>query len=519
MHRCHLVTVLLLASAAPAASQSIDVLRSDTRRIDTFRSDTVHIDTLAIRGHTRFLADDLLEGRGTGTVGERIAAAYIVSQAKRLGLVHLPGTGSFILPVPLRAADVHPETRVAIHAGSDTVVFRSGDDFVVNTGGAGAFRDFGGHALYWGDPERAARLLAAGRPPAAGPVPLAGSVAVFDGPLGAAALEIVPALGRAGVAGVVLLVPDTAHFSLFVRSRGGTRYFVDAAVDDPVWQPDLPVLLAGPRMAATLFAGVHGDAGVRGDAGAWPYDLGRSVAARIAVTTRDVPAANVAAMLPGSDLRLRDEFVVFTAHFDHLGIGIPDAYGDSIYSGFSDNAAGVAMLLAMAETLRDAPPARSVLFLFFTGEERGLLGSSYFAAAPPVPLERVRAVINLDAGAPPVPPVSWRVAGGHRPPGQTTALGAVARSVAADRGWSTTLTAAGPNSDHWPFLHRGVPAIFIIPGEEWEDTTGDERIALRERWDRYHQPGDRWFADFPFSGLRRYAEYALLVGLRVANAP
>jgi hypothetical protein len=513
MHRCHLVTaLLLLASAAPAASQSIDALPTDTRRTGTLRSDTLHIDTLAIRGHTRFLADDLLGGRGTGTVGERIAAAYIVSQAKRLGLHHLPGTGSFMLPVPLRAADVHPGTRVAIHAGSDTVVFRSGDDFVVNTGGASAFRDFGGHALYWGDPERAARVLAAGHPPAAGTAPLAGSVAVFAGPLGAAALDIVPALGRAGVAGIVLLVPDTAQFGLFVRSRGGTRYFVDAAVGDPVWQPDLPVLLAGPRMAATLLAGLHGDAGVR------PYDLGRTIAARIAVTTRDVPAANVAAMLPGSDPGLRDEFVVFTAHYDHLGIGVPDAYGDSIYSGFSDNAAGVAMLLAMAETLRDAPPARSVLFVFFTGEERGLLGSSFFAAAPPVPLERMRAVINLDAGAPPVPPVSWRVAGGHSPPGGTTALGAVARSVAADRGWSTTLTAAGPNSDHWPFLHRGVPAIFIIPGEAWEDTTGDERLALRERWDRYHQPGDRWFADFPFSGLRRYAEYALLVGLRVANA-
>jgi Zn-dependent M28 family amino/carboxypeptidase len=220
-----------------------------------------------------------------------------------------------------------------------------------------------------------------------------------------------------------------------------------------------------------------------------------------------LPAANVAAMLPGSDPDRRNEYVVYTAHYDHLGIGVPDAAGDSIYSGFSDNAAGVAMLLAIAEQLRDAPPPRSVLFLFFTGEERGLLGSSYFASHPPVRLTRMRALINLDAGAPPAPPVSWRIAGGD------SALDQTARRVAEGRGWTVTVGPASPNSDHWPFLYRGVPSIFIIPGEEWEGTTPEVRAALRARWDRYHQPGDRWFPDFPFAGLGRYADFALLVGL------
>ncbi|MGH7445000.1 MAG: M28 family peptidase, partial [Longimicrobiales bacterium] len=218
--------------------------------------------------------------------------------------------------------------------------------------------------------------------------------------------------------------------------------------------------------------------------------------------------------LPGNDPALRDEYVVYTAHYDHLGISIPDAEGDSIYNGFSDNAAGVAMLLGIAEALRDAPPARSLLFLFFTGEERGLLGASYFAAHPPVPLERMHALINLDAGAPSAPPVSWRVAGGD-----SSALGTLAAQVAADHGWIARLSGASPNSDYWPFLQRGVPAVFLIPGDVWENTAPEQREALRRQWDHYHQPADEYHPDFPFSGLERYADYAMALGLRAANAP
>src|SRR5690606_41684179 len=137
------------------------------------------------------------------------------------------------------------------------------------------------------------------------------------------------------------------------------------------------------------------------------------------------------------------------------------------------------------EAMRDAPPARSVAFLFFTGEERGLLGSAYMASAPPFPLENVAALINLDAGAPPAPPLNWRIAGGA-----DNALGTLAQQVAEQHGWNAVLSGASPNSDYWPFLQRGVPSIFIIPGDQWENVTPDQRDALRRRWDRYHQAGD-----------------------------
>lgn len=457
------------------------------------------IDTLALRAHTRFLASDALEGRGTGTRGEHIAAQYIASQLQRIGVHGAAEDGSYLLPVPLRAARVLPTTSISVTRGTTRTLLEHEADFVLNTGGRAAFRDFEGRVVIAGTPAEASAALQ--------DVDLRGRVVAVFGPLGAHAVDLVPAWVRAGVTGVIVLVPDSAQFDLYVRSRGDTRYFVAADVDDPVWQPPLPVVIAGPGLTAMLLEGVTSFEGV-----AVERDV--MLHANVDVAERVLPAANVGGIVHGRDALLREEYVVYTAHYDHLGISVADARGDSIYNGFSDNAAGVAMLLAIAETMQRQPPARSVLFLFLTGEERGLLGSAYFAAQPSVPLDQVRALINLDAGAPPAPPQSWRIAGG-----EDSSLGVLADRIARDRGWTSQLGAASPNSDYWPFLQRGVPAIFIIPGEIWEDTSPEERDALRARWDRYHQAGDHYHEDFPFAGIARYAEYARLVGLSAANTP
>jgi Zn-dependent M28 family amino/carboxypeptidase len=227
-----------------------------------------------------------------------------------------------------------------------------------------------------------------------------------------------------------------------------------------------------------------------------------------------VESHNVLGVIRGRDPKLANEYVVFTAHYDHLGVSTPDARGDSIYNGFSDNAAGVAMLLAIAEQLMRAPPARSVAFLFFSGEERGLLGSTFYAEHPVIPLANTAAVINLDAGAPPAPPLEWRIAGGTNSP-----LGSLAEQIGKRHNWTINLSAASPNSDYWPFLARKVPAVFIIPGARWEGVTPQEHDALMRRWDHYHQPSDEYHEDFPFRGLQRYAEIALELGVAAANKP
>jgi Zn-dependent M28 family amino/carboxypeptidase len=320
--------------------------------------------------------------------------------------------------------------------------------------------------------------------------------------LGSSATSYIPALIEAGAAGIVLLA-DQRNFDLFARSRGDARYFTDADVHDPVWQADLPVIIAGPALASAI---------VPASAPARFSPLADTLRVTFAAAFEEVRSANIAAVLRGSDAALASEYVVFTAHYDHLGISTPDARGDSIYNGFSDDAAGVAMLLALGDVFRREPASRSVLLLFFSGEERGLLGSTYFAAQPLIPLEQMKALINLDAGAPPAPPVDWRIAGGA-----ASSLGAVTERALAARGWTTQLGAASPNSDYWPFLQRGVPAIFIIPGDQWEGMSAEQRAPLNARWNRYHRADDEYAEDFPFIGLQRYAEVALAVGRAVAQ--
>jgi len=460
----------ILAVAAPCSAQTID--------------------TMALRAHTRFLASDLLEGRGTGTRGEQLAALYIASELTRLGARPLTGN-DYLLPVPLKRAWIDNAGTTVSFRGA---TYSSVRDFVWSAGGSGAFKTFSGAPVFVG----AADSIALRRAPE-----LRGAIAVLAGSLGAAAQTYVPALIKAGAAGVLLLTADTPTYDLFVRSRGPARYFVAANVNDPVWQADLPIVIASPHLARAIVGSTTPQRFTR---------LDTTLTATFKATIEDVRATNVAGVIRGSDPKLASEYVAYSAHYDHLGISTPDARGDSIYNGFSDNAAGVAMLLAIGDAVRRKPPARSTLLLFFTGEERGLLGSSYFAAQPPVPLERVVALINLDAGAPPAPPLDWRIAGGSASP-----LGEKAQKALAARSWEAQLGQATPNSDYWPFLARGVNAVFIIPGNRWEGVTEEQQRALRARWDRYHQAGDHWSADFPFSGLKRYAEAALTVGLAAAG--
>lgn len=467
------------------------------------------IDTLALREHTRFLAHDRLEGRGTGTQGERMAARYLARQLQRLGIPGAGPGGSYLQRVPLQEARVdRAASRVAVQRAGRTTWFEAGEDFVPSYLGRGALRDFHGEALFAGTAGLAAEALAA--------VPtLEGRVIVLLGTLGADAVTLLPDWRRRGAEGVVMLLTEPAAFERYRSHMGATRLLVDSDVANPIWQPRLPILAAGPALSATLLA----DAPLAPNAldGTQPFaalPLERTIQTTLRADVRELPAANVTALLPGSDPARRGEVVVYTAHYDHLGIGEPGPDGDSIYNGFSDNAAGAAMLLAIAQVLRDSPPARSVLFLFFTGEERGLLGSSYYVTAPVIPLERTVAVINLDAGAPPAPPTSWRVAGGT-----ASTMGELAARVAAEHGWVAESSDARPNSDYWPFLHRGIPAAFLIPGDDWEGVDKEEAERLHLRWDHYHQPSDEWAPDFPFAGLQRYAVFALALGRAAAEIP
>jgi hypothetical protein len=492
-----LVASLVLAVGLPAAAQA------QRRSAPTLSS----IDSMALRAHTFFLAHDLLEGRGTGSRGSDVAALYIASAAEALGLVGGAANGSYYQRVPLVEAVVDTSgTRVTVTADDGSRrAFSSPAGFVPNVGTAATLIPYSGGLAYVGS---ARDILAdPGRLP-----PLDGRVALVRGAFGAA-LAAADTLKARGATGVVQLVENADQYRLYVRSRGPSRLFIaPEAGAASSFIPDISDVIASPELAEALVPGLPAP----GTAGDRPFPVeGRRIDVRIVVRARPLASRNVAALLPGAG-RLRTEYVVYTAHLDHLGISTPDARGDSIYNGFSDNAAGCAMLLAIARAMASGPrPERSVLFLFLTGEERGLLGSDYFAAQPLVPPERIAAAINLDAGAPPAPNAFWHVAGGDR-----STLGRLAATVAAAAGWKTADVPPSPNTDYYPLLRIGVPAVFLVPGPEpFEGLSAEASQALRTRWDHYHQPADEWAQDFPFAGLVRYADFAYRLGIAAAAGP
>ena len=468
------------------------------------------IDSFALRAHTFVLAHDLLEGRATGRRGADLAALYIASEAERLGLRGAGPGGSYFQQVPVVEATIDPaRTHLVLAGDSGAQDFEYGSGFIPNVGTARTLVGFSGEPVYVGSAQEV--LAAPGRLPT-----LAGRVALLAGVFGAEAAAA-DTLRSRGATGVVHLVGDPERYQLLVRSRGPSRmYIAEEAGAVSSFVPEIPAVIAGPSLERALLSGLPG-AGAAAARLDHPVVLaGRRVEVRVGVTTYRPPARNVAALLPGADPALAEEVLVYTAHLDHLGISVPDAAGDSIYNGFADDAAGVAMLLAIAKAMQEGPrPARSVLFLFPTGEERGLLGSDFYAAHPLVPVGQMVAGINLDAGAPPAPNVHWRVAGGT-----LSTLGPKAVAVAASAGWEAQLAPASPNSDYYPLLRIGVPAVFLVPGPgAYEGMTAEASDALRQRWDRYHQPADHWHPDFPSAGLVRYAEYAYRLGLDVASGP
>jgi Zn-dependent M28 family amino/carboxypeptidase len=238
-------------------------------------------------------------------------------------------------------------------------------------------------------------------------------------------------------------------------------------------------------------------------------------------TVERLQAVNVVGVVRGTDPVKRDEYVAYSAHFDHLGIG-PPVNGDSIYNGALDNASGVAVILGVAHSAAHSPrPARSQLFVFVDAEESGLLGSEYFAAHPTVPLDRIIANLNVDGGNLLGRVRTLRVLGDTK-----SSLGPMlAELVRGD-----TLTIAPDThpergyfyrSDHFSFAKVGVPSASIAAGVEFVGRPAGWGIAQEEEYTsrRYHQPSDEYRPDFDLTGAAQLAGVVYRFGSWLANSP
>jgi Zn-dependent M28 family amino/carboxypeptidase len=481
-------------------------------------------------GQVETLAADGMEGRAAGSEGHRRASALVADRFAALGLQPAGDAGTYFQTIRLEERRILPEgTQAALIAGGAEVPLRLPDDMVLRVAatpppeGVDAQLVFIGYGMH---------LPEAGHDDFAG-VDLTGKIAVVIGG-GPAALsgalksharaERGRLLARRGAVGLITLgTPAQAEQPWANAARASAQPGMYPA--DPAMRTiPTPFLTASinPASAERLFTGSgHSFAEVAALADASRpvpgFALTPRLRARIATEVRQVTSRNVVARLPGRDRRLRAEHVVLSAHLDGLGIGAPVA-GDAIYNGALDNAAGVAALIDIAAQYRRqrARPRRSILFVALTGEEKGLLGSRWFAKAPSVPRASIVANLNYDMALPLFPLTSITILGLEE-----SSIGAEARAVSAATGLPL---APDPfpdrnsfvRSDQYSFIEEGIPAVAFKFG--FAPRTPEAETERAWRRDRYHSPSDD-IAQIVFREDEiRLHDFIAALAMRIANA-
>jgi Zn-dependent M28 family amino/carboxypeptidase len=502
----------------------------------------------ALRAHIKFLSDDLLEGRGTGARGGELAARYIAAQFEALGLKGAGAGGSFFQPVSLVGVKIDPATTLTIRsrdsAGQES--FKFATDFVAFTGAQTEDVDVDAELVFvgygidapeqrWNDYKGDANdyrnkilVMLVNDPPATASEPnlFGGRALTYYGRWTYKYEEA----ARRGAAGVILLHTDESAgypWSVVRTSNGSWRFDLARQANDEKpflkmrsWMTDASARRM-LRLAGQDLDKLRSQAASRDFR---PVSLNLRAAAKLHSEVKRVEAPNVAAILPGRDARLRDEFVVFTAHWDHLGIGEPNARGDKIYNGAVDNASGIASLIEIARILAELPasqkPRRSILFMLPTAEEQGLLGAEWYAQHPLVPLSKTAANVNID---------SMNILGRTRdfvPLGaERSSLQSVVEAVARER---QMMVSPDPRpeqgsfyrSDHFPFAKAGVPSLSLKEGRDFVGHTkewGEEKFRAYNTA-HYHQPSDEYRDDWDLGGMAQEAEIALAIGRRIADS-
>ena len=492
----------------------------------------------ALRAHTEFLADDALEGRGTGTRGHDLAVKYLRAQFAALGFRAGAGDGSYFQKVPILRAEAETATTSLVFKGqapSRDLVY--GTDYALIDTQASREIEFSGPVIFAGfgvsarelDYDDYAGLDVTDKVVAF----LKGAPASFPATLRAyysdndVKRRNAAACGAAGV--IELRTPSDekrSPWQLWLDSWAISGRWLDAA-GQPHGLGDRIRFWAVLNLsgADALFTGESHSfddlsQAAAGQAKVPAFALEKSVAVRSKSLHIPVESMNVAAVLEGADAKLKNEYVVLSSHVDHLGIGRP-VDGDNIYNGAWDSAAGCAVLVEVAKAFgaAGARPKRSILFLAVTGEEAGLLGSGYFAGHPTVPAESIVADINVDGGGAALIPINDVVLYGQ----EHSTLGPLARQAATEAGLEVTPDPWPEEvmfirQDAYPFVLKGIPALYVDTGIKGLDPTVDGLAVLR-RWMAtiYHSPKDDTKQSLDFESGARFSRFVFRLCHAVAN--
>jgi hypothetical protein len=483
------------------------------------------------------MSDDKYEGRGPSSRGDVAARKYLAEKMEELGLLPGASDGSWEQPFDLVSVNTKQPASWTFDLGEESITFKQWDDFMLRSGiqeeraevtdAEVVFVGYGIDApeFDWNDFKdidvNGKVLLIMNNDPDWDPDLFAGETRLWYGrwdykyekaaELGAVGAIIIHTQPSAGYPFQVLQTSGTGPQFELPKGEGRHSQFNSHITEDMAYKL---VALAGYDLDALREAAFNRDFA--------PVPLGITTSVSMDVEIERVQSANVLGLIPGSDPELADEVVIYTAHHDHLGIGIPDADGDAIYNGAMDNASGVAMVMSMAKAFKALPtaPRRSILIALVGAEEQGLLGSQWYAENPTFAPGKIAANINYDGGN------IW----GHTHDVTYIGLGKtsideILTLIAGEQGRVVKPDQFSDRgyfyrSDQFNFAKIGVPAMYIEPGTDFVDRPqgwGKEQLDHFTDVD-YHQPSDEYDPSWNLEGMAVDAIAGFWTGLAIANA-
>lgn len=491
-----------------------------------------------IKAHMNFLAHDLLEGRDTGSRGHEIASLYIANEFQKYGLVPAGDNDTFMQRVAFRKGLLVQESpSLAISKDGETVGMSFMDDYLVgpNLGYAQAsvsaplvFVGYGivapslGHDDYANIDVKGKIVVVLSGKPASFPSEVGSHVS-------SGSQKSDYAADRGAVGFITLQTPVAEKRRPYDRSKLYVNMPRMAWVGkDGVpgnMRPELKAsALLNIHASKALFAGakvsideIH--AQLEKDEAPESFDLAYTATLSYDTTHEDISSPNVVGMLEGSDPQLKNEYVVYTAHSDHLGIS-KSVEKDRINNGAMDNATGTSVLMETARMFSQLgmAPKRSILFVAVTGEEKGLLGADYFARNPTKPLESLVANVNLD-----MPLLTYEFAdviafgASHSSMGEKVASAVANANIKlTDDPWPELNLFT--RSDHYAFVKQGIPAVFLVTGIESKTPGIDGNEVLNNFLaTNYHQPSDDMSQAFIWSAANTFTQVNFEIGLTLGN--
>ena len=497
----------------------------------------LQITAALMRAYVIEISDDKYEGRGPGSRGDAAARKYLAERMDAMGLLPGAADGSWEQPFDLIGVTSEQPGEWVFSNDEKSLTLKQWDQFIVASGVQSeravienaeiVFVGYGIQAPEYdwddfkGQDLTGKVLLIMNNDPDWDPELFEGETRLWYGRWDYKQLSA----AMQGAAGTIIIhtAPSAGYPFQVVQTSWSGEQFELPAGDEPRNQINAWVTEESARELVAL-AGYDLDT-LRESADNRdfePVHLGISTSIAMDVALNRVSTANVLGLLPGSDPELRDEVVIYTAHHDHLGIGTPNEEGDAIYNGAMDNAAGVSLVMAIAQALKSMPeaPRRSILIALVGAEEQGLLGSKFYAEQPTFSPGKIAANLNFDGGNiwGDTHDVTFVGLGKSSIDGIVTAIAAEQGRVVkadqfSDRGYFY-------RSDQFSFAKIGVPAMYLDTGTDFVDRPAEWGKAQQNHYTdvNYHQPSDEYDDSWNFDGMIADAVLGFRTGLAIANA-